>query len=145
MADITFGTIRRSRYISRKVYEHPSEHNNAPTWDAKPGFEDLIQKFLRNQVVMDFTISNLADSPTRTETDEKLDHAESMINEYCDSTCTGFWSRYRTYHRNGSYDVNTNQYQYHNTASGKIIIYFENEADLEPFLKNCATVLKLSV
>jgi hypothetical protein len=144
MVDITFGVIRRSRFIERDVFEDVDKDGRLsswPTWKPKEGFRDLVMAFHRNKVLMRLTTSNLGSS--------NADHADidkvlEDLHTYCDDNCTGFWTLTKSYRRETEWDSASGRPRDLGTGTGQVTIHFENEEDIEPFLKNCATVLKLS-
>lgn len=146
MVDVTFGAIRRRRYLDRTMIETPLPDNKRPRnpylgiLGVRPEFADLYQKMITNQVLMQFKTDELD-----LNRDENQDIKQIVIDlhEYCDKHCTGFWTYTRTYDRDYEYNVQTMVRQDKGNGSGRFIVHFENEADIEPFLKNCALVLKL--
>lgn len=146
MTDITFGSIRRSRFLNRIVFEKVDKDGQKfkqPTWDAKPGYEALVDQFIRNKVKMDFTTSSF-NTIVEHDHDDDINPVIVKIHQYCDDNCTGLWTMNHTYFRKSEYDPVSYRIINQEKGQGRIMVHFENEADIEPFLKNCAVLLKLS-
>ena len=145
MTDLTVGVIRRQRFIEARMMEVPQEDGrprNWRTWAVKPEFQELAQKFLRNKVLIKFTTSNVSDFGSYDHAD--MDDVVEDIHRYCDENCTGFWTMDKSYSRDKDWDSTTSSMISKGTGSGFFEIFFENEADIAPFLNKCALMLKLS-
>lgn len=146
MSDVTFGSIRRRRYIDRSIIEEaiPDDKRTRNPYlgfcGVRPQFAELYQRMIGNQVLMEFKTSGL-----NIEKGEFQDIKAVVrdIHEYCDQHCTGFWTYTRTYSRDYEYNVQNMVRQDKGSGVGRFLMHFEKEEDIEPFLKNCAMVLKL--
>lgn len=147
MSEITLGTIRRRRYIDRTIIELPRADDdkivNPPLGygGIRAEWQSLYEKMLQNQVLMEFKTSEVN---VQKGSYQDIKPMIMEIHEYCDKHCTGFWTYTRTYSRAFDYNQVSLTRQDKDHGAGRFIVHFEKEEDLEPFLKNCALVMKLS-
>jgi len=146
MVEVNIGVVRRQRFLSQDIMELKTESGRSlsyRTWNVRPEFQDLVMKFHRNKVMLHFSISNI-DVSSKAQDHADIDTARDAIHKYCDENCTGFWSMDKSYSRDRDFNNVTNVFTLLGTGQGFFLVYFENEEDIEPFLKHCALILKLS-
>lgn len=139
MTEVAITRARRSRYISKSVYEQDEERrgSRAPTWIAAPGYEDLVRAFMRNKVEVKVATAYF-DHNDRFDDygDDYKDISDLVegIRDHCEVNCTGFWTMHQSYSRNAEYDhVNHKRVQL-DTGRGQVLVCFENEQDVQGFL-----------
>lgn len=141
MTTISISTARRSRYINRSIYELKDErHSNAPTWKAAPGFEALVDQFIRNKVLIQFTTAFFTAEDEDLYDDGDIKELVGDIHEYCDMNCTGLWTLHKRYHRNKDFDQKTNTWIRYDTGRGDVTVHFEMPDDADKFIKECKVV-----
>lgn len=143
MVEITLGTIRRSRFVDKRTFSEPNEreYTSIASWQAKPGYEALVEKFIRNKILI--KLSTVVDFDNGNDSHgNDIDPVIESIHEYCDENCSGLWTMNTSYRRKS--DWTTGSPVQGRLGSGEISVHFENEEDIEPFLKNSAILIKLS-
>lgn len=133
MTEIRTSPARRTRYISRIVYESDERHHNLPSWNPKRGFENLVMNFLRNKV--EFEITTAFFDASADERGNDIEPLIARIRDLCDENCTGFWTYNHSYRRNRVVDFATASEELLDTGKGRFAIHFENEVDLEMFIE----------
>ena len=139
MTAILVTKARRSRYISKEVFENRADaRGTAPTWVAAPGYEDLVRAFINNKAYAEFVTAYFDDVDRGRGSDyEDIDHWIMDIKDFCDRNCTGLWTYHQNYRRNSDFNSKTHHYSYLDTGTGRLSVHFENEADIEMFLTKC--------
>jgi hypothetical protein len=141
MTQVNVERIFRSFFLSRREWMAERDGGVQDFWVAKPGMEELMNKFRRNKVILTFKTSDVGDPRGDGDDFKTLTH---MVQRVCDKIATGFWTMDNQYLRETSWNTTTQRVDYHGTGRGQLEINFENEADLVQFLTKEALIIKLS-
>lgn len=144
MTEISCTAIKQSRYISREtIYSKVKDSDGYQDFVAKPEWSELAMAFKRNRIRLDFKVEGLSGNNYYSMPIE-FESIKDKVSDYCDKNCSGFWTWNIDYRSLSEYD-HTNQ-RHTNTDKGRIdmTVQFEKTEDIEPFLKNCAVLLRLA-
>jgi hypothetical protein len=130
MSDLVCTHVRRSRFIDRDIVFDIKREDHMPEWERsislRKEMKDLGMAFFRNRVELRFTI------PRESKSDE-FRQIRERVKEFCDSKLTGHWT-WKISNRNidGM------------TRSLELDLMFEKEDELELFLKDHGTIVRLT-
>lgn len=131
MSELTCTYVRRSRFIDRNIVfnikydDHGMGHETSV--QLRKEMTELGLAFFSNRVELRFTLER---KDRRNDDWTKL---RERVKEFCETKCTGYWS-WKLRQRNLDSD-----------AFGlEMDLLFENEADLELFLKEQALIIRLT-
>lgn len=130
MSDLTCVHVRRSRFIERDIVFNIKRDeivNHEINVSLRKEMMDLGLSFFRNRVELFFT----ADYENRNT--REMRSIKDRIREFCDSRFEGYWT-WKYQQRRG--DVDDTLFQ--------LELMFEKEEELELFLKEHGTIVRLT-
>lgn len=139
MTEIVKTKVYRNRELLSRdvVIEHNSD--DAKT-SIRPEFKHIHDKMMRNQVRIDMDVKDINSRVWgRDQLEEEL---REFISDFCNAKCTGFWRYVHKRYPNELID-SSGGITRDTTAKWTFTLMFENETDLEQFMKDQALMVKL--
>jgi len=137
MGEFRCKRMRRSRYIERNiVFNIEGEERFGKFIESKVDLrveeplKTLGMSFYRNRIESQFEFGREDD-----EANERYRSVRIQIKDFCDTHLNSYWT-WKDQRFGSSFDRNNVVY--------KLELFFEEEADLELFLKDCGTLIKLA-
>jgi hypothetical protein len=146
MANFRCMIARRCRFIARDAIYLPvpeDKTGNARSFTVKPGFEALAMAFKRNRVMLTFDITNISNDSQYREPKEFVEIREG-ISAFCDAHATGMWTWSYKYSNGSTYDTALSRRVNEDIGTAAMTVQFENEQDIDVFLRQCAVIIKLT-
>lgn len=145
MSEIRCTMMRRSKFIDRNMVfkiefdEYMKRYETSVV--LRTEFKELGVAFLRNKVTSRFEIkeANKLSGPsnkfTKRAKQPDFSDIKEQITEFCDIRLEGYW----TWKVQSKKDRDDPEY-----LNVTLEMFFEHESDLELFLKECGTIIKLA-